>query len=265
VRRVVGFIVDVSEGHADREALRESEERFRYAAQAVNGVIYDVDYRTSQVTRFGTEGMLGASDAEIGGLRGDWIARIHPEDAVHFRALRAQPCPPGGVQESEYRVRHRDGHWVHVWDRAILVAEESGKPLRRIGFVQDISERHREREALRAQASVLATLHQGVALLDDGLVLCTTNAAFDQRFGAPAGGLAGCELRSLLAVDATQWQRICDEMAAVSESTDTAIELPCRHRDGSEFHCHVLLRALRPDGERQVVMTLQAPAGAAQP
>ncbi len=264
VRRVVGFIVDVSESHADREALRLSEERFRFAAQAVRGVIYDLDYHTSRVRRFGTRGMLGLGSAEIGAKRGDWIARIHPEDAPRFVALRREPCAPGDTQEIEYRVRHRDGHWLHVWDRAITVSEEDGKPLRRIGFVQDITERHREREALRAQASILARLQQGVALLDAGLVLRMTNAAFDQRFGAPAGELAGCELRSVLAVDAAQWQRICDEMAAVSESTDTAFELPCRHRDGSEFHCHVLLRALRPDGERQIVMTLQAPAAAAQ-
>jgi PAS domain S-box-containing protein len=263
-RHVVGFVVDVSESHADREALRASEERFRLAAQAVQGVIYDVDYRTSKVTRFGTEGMLGSSDIEIGGVRGDWIARIQPEDAARFTALRAQRCPPGGTQEIEYRVRHGDGRWLHVWDRAIVVSEADGKPLRRIGFVQDITERHREHEALRTQASILATLHQGVALLDASLVLRMSNAAFDQRFGAAVGELAGQEFKSLLAVDAAQWQRICDEMPSVSDSTDSAFELSCRHRDGSTFHCQVLLRALYVDGERQIVLTLQAPAAAAQ-
>jgi PAS domain S-box-containing protein len=262
-RHVVGFVVDVSESHADREALRASEERFRYAAQAVQGVIYDLDYPTSHVTRFGTESMLGLSTAEIGSARGDWIARIHPDDAVRFRTLRGRPGPPGSTQEIEYRLRHGDGRWLHVWDRAIVVSEEDGKPLRRIGFVQDITDRYREREALRAQASILATLHQGVALLDAGLMLCMTNAAFDQRFGAAAGELAGRELKSLLAVDAAQWQRICDEMSSVSDSTDSAFELSCRHRDGSIFHCQVLLRALHVDGERQIVLTLQAPTGTA--
>jgi PAS domain S-box-containing protein len=259
-RQVVGFIVDVSESHADREALRASEERFRYAAQAAQGLIYDIDYRSSRVARLGTENMLGTTDEQVGAMRGDWIARIHPEDAVRFTALRAEHCPPGGTQEIDYRVRHQQGHWVHVWDRAVVVAEENGRPLRRIGFVQNVTDKHREREALRVQGRMLALLRQGVALLDGRLALRVTNPAFDARFGVAAGELTGRELRALLAADEAQWRRICDEMAAVSDSADTAFELPCRHRDGSIFHCYVLARALPVDGERHIMLTLQAAA-----
>ena len=262
-RHVVGFIVDVSESRADREALRISDERFRHAAQAVQGAIYDLDYQTSRVTRIGTESLLGSSDAELGDRRGDWVARMHPDDARRFIELRGQHCPVGATQVTDYRIRHRDGHWLHVWDHAIVVSEEDGKPLRRVAFVQDVSDHHRQQTLLRAQARMLELFEHAVALLDPGLVLCMTNAAFDQRFGAAAGELAGRELKSLAAVDEAQWQRICDEMSAVGASADTAFELPCRHGDGSTFHSQVLLRALDIDGERLIMLTLQAPGGPA--
>jgi len=264
VRRVVGFILDVSESHADREALRVSEERFRHATEAVRGVIYDLDYRTSQVTRFGTESLIGLTSAEIGLKRGDWIARIHPDDAPRFVALRREPCAPGDTQEIVYRIRHRDGHWLYAWDRAITVTAADGKPLRRIGFVQDVTSQYRRRLALQAESAALARLDVGVAVIDATLKLCSANAVFEARFGASAGSLVDRDLRALLAVDEAQWLRICDEMSAVGDSTDTACELPCRHRDGSTFHCQLLLRAQYVDGARQIVMTLQAPAAAAQ-
>jgi hypothetical protein len=101
-------------------------------------------------------------------------------------------------------------------------------------------------------------------VFDATLALRSANAVFAARFGAPAAALAGRGLQSLLAADEAQWQRICDEMAAVNETTDTTFELPCRHCDGSAFPCQVLLRAQHVDGERQIVMTLRASAGAAR-
>jgi PAS domain S-box-containing protein len=258
-RQVVGFVVDVTESRAHREALRISEERFRHAAQAVRGVIYDIDCGSEHVTRVGTEALLGLDSATIGERRGDWLALVHPDDVAGLVAARDRGLPPGSIRELEYRARHRDGHWVHVWDHAIVVDAANGPARHIVGLLQDLSERGRERTLLRAHGQLLAGLDRPVALLDAALVLQTSSGAFAARFGAGEGGLAGRPLRELLVADEAQWTRICDEMSAVGESADKTIELSCRHRDGSTFPCQVSLRALSVDGERFLILELPAP------
>ena len=263
-RGVVGFVVDVSESYAAREALRVSEERFRHAMQAARGVVYDVDDTTQRVTRIGTEAFLGFSDAELGHRRDDWLARIEPADAERFQAQRARCGEVGSIQETDYRVRHGDGRWLHVWDHAIVVAASDGQPLRRVGFVQDVSEKRREHRMLRAQAQLLALADAPVALLDREWRLRTSSPAFDVRFGAEPGGgagalpgaFAGRALRELVAVDDARWVAICAEMSAAGTAAGTSIELPCRHRDGSTFLCALSVRAVEADGERLLLLRL---------
>ncbi|MFO1400145.1 MAG: PAS domain-containing protein [Steroidobacteraceae bacterium] len=278
-RQVVGFVVDVSESHAAREALRASEERFRYATQAARGVVYDIDYATQQVERIGTEALLGVDDDALGHLRDDWIARIDPDDAVRFHAQRQLGGAVGSTQETAYRVRHGDGHWLHVWDHAIVVAAREGQPLRRIGFVQDVSEQLAEHLRLGAQAQLLALVEAPVALLERDGRLRTTSPAFDARFGAGSGGvsdgqgdgesggsdaqpggLRGRALRELVAVDDARWTAICAEMSAAGTAAGTRIELTCRHRDGSTFPCTFSVRAVEVAGEPLVLLSL-LPAG----
>ena len=255
-RQVVGFIVDVTESRNAREALRTSEERLRYAMLAVRGAVYDVDYGSAQVARVGTESLLGCTDEQIGRVRGDWMARIDAADVARFRALREQPCPVGGIQQIDYRLRHADGRWLHVSDHTIVVSEQDGLPRRRVGFVQDVTSQHQERALLRAQAQALCLLDAPLALLDAQWTRCASTRAFDARFGTPAGALAGQALRGLLAVDEAQWAAICAEMARVDTSVDTTIELACRHRDSSIFHCALTLRALEVDEERWLLLRL---------
>ncbi len=254
---IVGFTVDVSEDHAARAALSASDERFRLAARAVRGLIYDSDLASGNVSRFGADSLIGLRDPELGTTRAEYYARVHPEDLPRLLASRARSIAPGEVSEVEYRVRHLDGHWVHVLDRSITLRDATGMAHRRIGFVQDISERQREREALQAQAQVLATLDVGVALLDPGLHVQITNAAFDAGFGAAAGQLGGQPLRALVVADEAQWRRICDEMAAVDDLHDSAIDLTCRRTDGTAFQCQALLRALPFDGERHIILAVR--------
>ena len=57
--------------------------------------------------------------------------------------------PGRSQQECEYRVRHRAGHYVDVWDRSVVLRDETGRPVRLVGCTLDVSERRRTEEALR--------------------------------------------------------------------------------------------------------------------
>jgi signal transduction histidine kinase len=89
-----------------------------------------------------------------------------------------------------YRFRHRDGHYVDVADRARIIRDEAGRPIRVLGGWSDISERRRlerEREALleqerEARAAAEAAAHERDAVL--GIV--------SHDLGTPLSTIAMC-------------------------------------------------------------------------
>jgi PAS domain S-box-containing protein len=143
--RLVGLgvaVVDVSDRQRAQEALRLSEERFRLAAQAVNGLIYDLDPATGHVERtMGLAEIVGYHPDEVPPTSEWWRGLVHPEDAAAAReSVRAELGDPSCTRVNhEYRVRHRDGHYVHVNDRGVLLRDAEGRLRRLVGCTQDVS------------------------------------------------------------------------------------------------------------------------------
>lgn len=141
--------------HVEAE-LRGSEERFRLAAHAVAGMVYDWDVKTGYVFRSeGLYRLIGIYPDEVNQSAYWWGDRMHPDDAATVEAL--WPALLDGSQDFyklEYRVRHEDGHWVDVWDQGYIIRDETGQMCRVVGSTADISDRKRaeaERERLLAR------------------------------------------------------------------------------------------------------------------
>lgn len=76
-----------------------------------------------------------------------WIVRIHPDDVSKAsEAMAKQMADPSGatVFDMEYRIKHKDGHWV--WVRASsYVVWENRKPVMAAGTILDISEQKKNK------------------------------------------------------------------------------------------------------------------------
>ncbi|MDI1484151.1 PAS domain-containing protein [Polyangium sp. y55x31] len=130
-------------------ALRESEERFRLATEAIRGMVYDWDFPTNHVWRSGgLIEMLGFRPEEVPTTDTWWRGRIHPEDMKSYAGRTTIRNKNQPVIDAEYRIRHRDGHWIWVWDHARLIHDEMGTPVRLIGCVISIDARKRAEQAL---------------------------------------------------------------------------------------------------------------------
>jgi PAS domain S-box-containing protein len=146
------YFQDVNERRRRNEELKQAKERFRAAAAAVEGLIYDADLTTRTVVRSeGLFALVGYHPEEADETGAWWEERIHPEDWAECLgpASRALASPSQGQFEVEYRVRHRDGHYVSVWDRALIFRDGEGRPVRLVGSTFDITARRRTEAALR--------------------------------------------------------------------------------------------------------------------
>jgi PAS domain S-box-containing protein len=146
----------------DDGGLRESEERFRLAAWSLRGIVYDWDVPTRRVQRSGNlNGVLGYCTGEDEPVDGWWLSRVHPEDLPRVQAEQEAAWTNAVPDvDAEYRVRHRDGHYVWVWDHGVLVRDAHGRVVRVVGSTFDITDRKRVEEALRkSEALFTAAFH----------------------------------------------------------------------------------------------------------
>jgi len=196
---ILGVSADITAQKRAEKALRESEERFRLAAQAVDGIVYDWDPRTGIVHRSGNlESILGITVPEAQPNEGWWQQQVHPEDAAKSTLSLLQSLPVEQTSfETEFRLRHADGRWVYASERGYIVRDENGRPVRVVGSTSDISERKRLERQLRFQADILAATNDAVIALDQKLCIRYCNAAAERIYGAQLAEVIGKPLPAL--------------------------------------------------------------------
>jgi PAS domain S-box-containing protein len=157
--RIVGTHLDITEKKRTEQALRESEERLQLAFAGAQEGIWDWDLESNAVVYSSRwKQMLGYADDEIEPNVSAWERLVHPDDRktaddAHDSVARGQP-----TYEAEFRLRHKDGHYVHVLSRGFPVRRDPAGPVVRIvGTHFDLTER-RAREAERARTDLLARL-----------------------------------------------------------------------------------------------------------
>jgi len=140
---------DITERNTAEKRLKESERRFDLAMRAANDGLWDWDMQTNAVyysPRW--KSMLGYADLELENAFSVWEQLTDEAGRARTMAMIGD-CIEGRADGfvSEFRMRHKDGHWVDVLSRAILIRDEAGNALRMVGTHVDISEHKRiERE-----------------------------------------------------------------------------------------------------------------------
>ena len=168
-RRVLGLVVDITE-----RKIRETGAVGRRPALPRRGArtaLRDLrDRRRDRACRPAKvyERVLGYSSAELPrpptGRR--WCI---PDD----QPLLKQWFDRGAesMVALQYRIRHRDGHYITLLDSPCVVRDAAGKVVRIVGVAIDISEQARAQEALRASQELLQIVAAGTG---DWLILVDT-------------------------------------------------------------------------------------------
>ena len=79
-----------------------------------------------------------------------WDEQIHPDDLPRVNGEHQLAVATGADRfVTTYRVRHKDGRWLHVMDRALFERNAADKVVRILGCAVDISEQKQAEETLR--------------------------------------------------------------------------------------------------------------------
>ncbi len=148
---VLSLVLDVTERFKFMEVLRESEERFRIAAESASDLIYEWDIETDIVLWFGhVDEHLEYEKGGFPRTRAAWNSILHPidRDRVFAAVDRYLSAPDSSAAPFflEYRVQCQRGGWLHWIDRGKAVLDKQGNPCKWIGVISDISDRKEAEE-----------------------------------------------------------------------------------------------------------------------
>ncbi|HKW23445.1 MAG TPA: PAS domain S-box protein [Ktedonobacterales bacterium] len=191
----LAIIQDITERRQAEEALRLSEARYRTAFEsaATGMMLVSLDGYSLSVNRPLMD-MLGYSEEEFRTLKFEDFT--YPDDLDSNRDLFQQALA-GKIDsyQLEKRYIHKRGHVVWGLLSVGLVRDDAGKPLYFVGQVQDITERRRATEELRASEERFRLMADTAPVMiwvagPDGLVtffnapwLRFTGRTFDQELG----------------------------------------------------------------------------------
>src|SRR6516164_1826697 len=203
----IGSCVDVTELVDKDQALRESEERMRVAAEAINLGIWEWDLTTDEIWATNARrALLGLPASGKIALK-DFISRLHPDDRDRVQQIIDDAIHSGEDFDSEYRLILPDGVVRWMSTRGSVQFDHAGKPARLLGISMDITARkqaeldaQRDRSELShlSRVALMGEMSASIAHeLNQPLSGILSNAAAGQRF-IDQGDVDLREIRELL-------------------------------------------------------------------
>ncbi|NWF35671.1 PAS domain S-box protein [Mariprofundus sp. KV] len=195
------IIRDISERKQAEKALLTSRARLDFALQGADDGLWDWNLETNGVyysPRW--KAMLGYKEDELGNTLDVWAKLVDPAQKEEVLS-HAQAYIDGksSKYEVEFRMRHKDGHWVDILARARLAVDADGKPLtppRLVGTHVDISERKAAENKLKASEEKYRKMIESsydaifVAETETG-ILIDANEQAEKMLGLPRDQIIG--------------------------------------------------------------------------
>ena len=198
--RTVGASLDITERHEAEAALRRSEGRLARAVRASNTGIFDHDHVADTIYWSPEYRAMHGWPADGPVAIADLLDAILVDDRERVDAAIRKAHDPAsdGRYDVEFRFRHRDGtlRWLKSSAQTVFAGVGAERrPVRTVGGVVDITERHEAEDALRLSElkfrTLFETMNQGVVTQDGSGVIVDANPAAQQILGLSLEQLQG--------------------------------------------------------------------------
>ena len=177
VEMVLSSATDITERKRMEDDLRQSIERFETISKATNDAVWDWDLSTDNLWWNDSFKILfGYQENEIEPHIEFWVNRVHPDDRDDVKNGVYHVIEGSGQYwNDEYRFMRRDGSYAYVYDRGFVIRDSTGKGIRMIGAMMDMSDRHEQQlkiDRLNRIHEVLSGINSTIVRVHDRETLC---------------------------------------------------------------------------------------------
>jgi PAS domain S-box-containing protein len=166
-----------------KEKAVESEERFLLAMKASHDGLFDWNLITNEIFySVGWKKMLGYEDHELPNDFSIWERTTSREDVKKSWELQ-QKLISKQVDRfvMEFKMKHKDGHWVDILSRAEAIFNESGKAVRIVGTHTDITGRKQAEQLLQDKNEEIAAQNEVLNQTNQELIAAKEKAEESDR------------------------------------------------------------------------------------
>jgi len=191
-----------------KEALDNSEKRWRFALEGAGDGLWDWNVVTNNVY-FSKQwkDMFGYEESEIKNHLDEWKRLVYPDDLCFIQPLIDNLLNGStDVFEAEYRVICKDGSLKWILDRGKTIErDENGKAIRCIGTHKDITLTKSNEDALRQitqyTESILQTIPSFIFILDSSFVFLEVKSDINREYYASVDDFIGKTIYEVLPGD----------------------------------------------------------------
>lgn len=172
MQKMYGTMNNITERKRVEGVLRESEERFRITAEKTGELIYEYKINTGEIIWSGAvEAITGYTLQEFKSFNIDkWGELIHPDDR-QFAFEDLDKAINLNIDYSvEYRFLRKDGEYIYVEDRGVVLPTDSLGVQRMYGTMNNITERKRNQAILIENERRLKEQNEEYMALNEELV-----------------------------------------------------------------------------------------------
>lgn len=259
VVEILGITRDITERKQAQAELQRSEKKYRTLVETAEDVILLSDLQGKHLYRntayYASLGFEVDEDVDL-----DGYTRVHPDDLGRMPVILDR-LKREGTATNEYRVRHKNGHWIYRQAKIVTLYDERHQPEAFLSIIRDITHRKLAEEKLRESEERYRQLLEfspiGIAVHADRKVVFTNPAGAAIIGASDPAEMVGKPITEIIHPDdqaktMERLQRLLAGETGLYPTEDRYIRL-----DGQEVPVEVIAVPLNYNGQPAIQVIVQ--------